>query len=146
VFDIPKEPGLVKALSNGTAARDSIRPTAVNPLVHLLPAGRLHKSPHSLFGRGHLKSLVDELRNEYRYIVIDTPPVLSASESLVVAKAADGALICTLRESSRAGQVRLTYQRLQAAGARVIGVVLSGVPTKTYAYRYGSYGYNKPLA
>ncbi len=146
LFDVAFEPGLVKALSNETDVTEAIQYPAVNPLIHLLPAGRLHKSPHSLFGNGRLTSLIARLRDQYRYIVIDTPPILSASESLVAAKAADGTLICTLREASRTTQVRQTYQRLQSAGARVIGVVLSGVPTRTYAYKYGSYGYSKHIS
>ena len=93
-----------------------------------------------------MTKLVAKLRTQYRYIVIDTPPVLSASESLVVAKAADGTLICTLRETSRTAQVRETYHRLHNVGAQVIGVVLSGVPTRTYAYKYGSYGYHQTVS
>jgi Mrp family chromosome partitioning ATPase len=95
-----------------------------------------------LLGNGAFSTLIDQLRAEYGYIVIDTPPVLSASESLTLARAADGVLICTLREASRAAQVRLTHERLAAAGCRVMGVVLSGVPTRSYAYKYGSYGYS----
>jgi polysaccharide biosynthesis transport protein len=146
MFEVANEPGLVQALSDGTNAGDMIQHSAVNPLVHLLPAGRLHKSPHSLFGNGRMAKLVAKLRTQYRYVVIDTPPVLSASEALVVAKAADGTLICALRETSRTAQVRETYQRLHNVGAQVIGVVLSGVPTRTYAYKYGSYGYHQTVS
>ena len=111
--------------------------------MSILPAGRLHKSPHALLGKGLLKELLDEVRPLYRYIIIDTPPVLSASESLVFAKAADGALICTMREVSRAPQVRMTYDRLVAAGVSTIGVVLNGVPSSRYASKYGSYAYSR---
>ena len=116
----------------------------MNPLVHLLPAGRATRNPHSLLGNGTLKALLAELRKEYEYIVIDTPPVLSASESLGMAKLADGVLVCTLCDSSRAAQLRITADRLLSAGAKLIGVVLSGVSTRSYAYKYGSYGYVAP--
>ncbi len=99
-----------------------------------------------LLGTGAFTTLLKQLRADYRYIVIDTPPVLAASESLALAKAADGVLICTLRELSRTTQVRMTYERLESAGAKVIGVVLSGVPTRSYAYKYGAYGYTNPPA
>ncbi|MCC7087142.1 MAG: polysaccharide biosynthesis tyrosine autokinase [Pirellulales bacterium] len=141
IFEVPLEPGLVKVLNGQNQPPEAIQ-LGKNQLVHLLPAGRLHKSPHTLMGHGAFKTLLDQFRPNYRYIVVDTPPVLSASESLVVAKAADGALLCTLRETSRAPQVKLTYDRLLRAGANVIGVVLSGVPTSHYAHKYGSYAYN----
>ena len=51
-----------------------------------------------------------------------------------------------LRETSRTTQVRETYHRLHNVGAHVIGVVLSGVPTRTYAYKYGSYGYHQTVS
>jgi capsular exopolysaccharide synthesis family protein len=142
VFGVPKEPGLVKTLAKTCAPGDAVKRSPSNPLVDLMPAGRLTKNPHTLLGNGAFSTLIDQLRAEYGYIVIDTPPVLSASESLTLARAADGVLICTLREASRAAQVRLTHERLAAAGCRVMGVVLSGVPTRSYAYKYGSYGYS----
>ncbi len=92
-------------------------------------------------GNGALRSLLEEVRSLYRYVIIDTPPVLAAGEALVFAKAADASLICTMRDVSRFDQINRAHERLVAANAQPIGVVLNGVPVKQYAYRYGSYGY-----
>jgi Mrp family chromosome partitioning ATPase len=108
--------------------------------VHLLTAGGLDKSPHKLLGTPAFRNLLDEARLSYRYIVIDTPPVLAASESLVVAKQADGTIVCAMRDFSRENHLRLAHARLEATGADTIGVVLNGVPVRNYASRYGSYG------
>jgi Mrp family chromosome partitioning ATPase len=86
---------------------------------------------------------LDEVRSSYRYVIIDTPPVLAAGEALVLATAADASLICTMRDVSRVDQVNSVRERLLAAGARPVGVVLNGVPTRAYAYRYGSYAYTR---
>ena len=75
-------------------------------------------------------------------MIIDTPPVLAASEALVLAKAADASLVCAMRDVSRADQVRKASERLLAAGSRVIGTVLNGVPARQYAYRYGTYAHS----
>jgi polysaccharide biosynthesis transport protein len=75
----------------------------------------------------------------YRYVVIDTPPVLAASEALVLAKAADASLVSTMRDVSRMDQVRYTIERLATAGCRPVGTVLNGVPTNSYVSRYGDY-------
>ena len=61
---------------------------------------------------------------------------------MVMARAADGTLICAMRDVSRESHVRLTYQRLVAVGANPVGTVLSGVPTRQYARRYGAYVYS----
>jgi tyrosine-protein kinase Etk/Wzc len=94
-----------------------------------------------LLGNGAWQAVLAAIPSDYRYIIIDTPPVLAASESLVLAKAADASLVCAMRDVSRMDQVRKASERLQAAGSRVIGTVLNGVPTRQYAYRYGTYAH-----
>jgi polysaccharide biosynthesis transport protein len=131
-------PGLAEVLGHECSVQDAIV-TSWSEHVHVLPAGKLAASPHKLLGNGALKAVLDELRGSYRYIVIDTPPVLPASEALVLARAADATLICAMRDTSRIDQVRKTYDRLLAAGACPVGMVLNGVPSTSYAYRYGEY-------
>jgi tyrosine-protein kinase Etk/Wzc len=74
-------------------------------------------------------------------VIIDCPPVLAASESLVLAAMADATLVCVLRDVSRIDQIKKAYGRLLLSGAKPLGLVLNGVPTKSYAYHYGSYAY-----
>jgi len=138
VFDVALEPGLAEVLGGQCPLADAIVKTH-DEHVNLLPAGRLKVSPHRLLGNGTWKSLLEQVSTAYRYVIIDTPPVLAASEALVLAKAADATLLCVMRDVSRADQVRKASERLLTAGGRPIGTVLSGVPTKHYAYRYGSY-------
>jgi Mrp family chromosome partitioning ATPase len=71
--------------------------------------------------------------------VIDTPPILGASESLILAKAADAVLFCSLCNASKARQVRLAIERLEHAQVNLAGAVLSGMPAKRYEYVYGYY-------
>ena len=107
--------------------------------VHLLSAGHLKGSPHRLLSAGGLEKLIREARDEYDYIVMDTPPVLPASEALLFARVADTCLVCALRDKSRIEQLIQAYHRLDSAGAKVAGSVLSGVPSREYAKYYGEY-------
>ncbi|HTN77840.1 MAG TPA: exopolysaccharide synthesis protein, partial [Pirellulaceae bacterium] len=84
---------------------------------------------------------LDEAKREYAYIVIDTPPVLLASEALVIAKEVDGTLLCTMVNHSRESQVKAASERLKTVGARNLGAVLNGIPSHSYSSRYGSYPY-----
>lgn len=142
VFGIPNEPGLAQVLSRECTLKDAIVTTWSN-YVHILPAGVLKASPHKLLGDGSLKALLVELRKTYRHIIIDTSPILSASESLVLAKSADATLLCAMRDVSRVDQVQKAYERLVNTGARPLGTVLNGVPTGRYAYLYGTYAYSR---
>jgi len=140
VFEVPLEPGLAEVLSGQCSLKEAIV-TSWNDLVHLLPAGRLKVSPHTLLGNGAWQSLLAQIPPEYRYVLIDTPPVLAASEALVLTKAADASLVCVMHDVSRVDQIRKIVDRLAAAGSRPIGLVLSGVPMKDYSYRWGDYSY-----
>jgi capsular exopolysaccharide synthesis family protein len=138
LLEIPRGPGLAEVLSRQCSVQDGIVTDWSNS-VHVMPAGKLAASPHRLVGNGALKELLDEARSLYRYIVIDTPPILAASESLVLARAADACLICAMRDVSRIDLIRRSGDRLLAVGARPVGVVLSGVPTSEYARDYREY-------
>ena len=135
-------PGLAEVLNGECTLEDAII-TDWSSRVHILPAGKLRGSPHKLLGNGALKSLLETVRSSYRHVVIDTPPILAAGEALVFARAADASLICAMRDVSRMDQINTAHDRLKGAGGNPVGVVLNGVPTKQYAYRYGTYDYHR---
>ena len=143
IFDVDGEAaGLAEVLSDECSINDAVCATQTDNL-DVLPAGQLCCNPHSLVGNGHFKGFLNELKKEYDYVVVDTPPLLAASESVMMAKHADASLLCAMRDSSRLDQVRKAYYRLAQASARPVGVVLNGIPVRHYAYRYGDYAYTK---
>ncbi|MCA9197891.1 MAG: polysaccharide biosynthesis tyrosine autokinase [Planctomycetales bacterium] len=142
IFQLELEPGLSNVLEGTCSVAEAIN-KSWSDHVHVMPAGILKRSPHKLLGTGEFKRVLDEVRTMYRYIVIDTPPVLAASESLVMARDSDGTLICVMRDVSRQSHIKMTYERLLTSGAKPIGTVLNGVPVRQYARKYGTYDYVK---
>ncbi len=138
VFGREMTAGLVGYLNGEIGWRDAVD-SDWNDTVHLLSAGHLRGSPHRLLNGAALETLIAEARLDYDYIIIDTPPVLPASEALLFARSADVCLVCALRDRSRIDQLIQAYHRLESAGARVAGSVLSGVPSREYASYYGEY-------
>ena len=139
IFEVPLQPGLTEILEGIASFEDAIVSTAYSHL-DLLPAGKLASNPHRLLGNVEPTALIQSIPEKYAYVIIDSPPVLAASESLVLAAMADASLVCVLRDVSRIDQIKRAYQRLLNAGAKPVGLVLNGVPTKSYAYHYGAYG------
>ncbi|MBI3464502.1 MAG: AAA family ATPase [Planctomycetes bacterium] len=138
-FGVDSTPGLVEVLRGECELDDAIN-TEWGEGIHILPAGRLGStSPHLLARSQTFGELLGVLRERYQRIVIDVAPILAASESMHVAKLADGVVLCALRDHSRAGHVRLACQRLLMAGIQPIGTVLNGIPARQYMYRYGAY-------
>lgn len=136
VFDSPQSPGLAEVLAGTCSADEAVVETDV-PGLMILPAGDARISPHRLMNNGELKQLIAELRERYHHIVIDTPPVLIASESLVLNKMSDAVVVCAMRDLTRSTQVREACKRLSVAGCYTAGGVLNGVPTHRFRYAYG---------
>ncbi len=146
ILKVRLSPGLAEVLEGTVGLDEAIVPGILDQYdqLSMLPAGRLTCSPHQLMGGAAFERLLGQVRGRYDYVVVDTPPVLCASESLVIAKSVDGALLCALYEVSRSRQVRLASDRMSRAGARVLGAVFAGTPLGRYSLRYGQYGYGSP--
>jgi capsular exopolysaccharide synthesis family protein len=131
-------PGLFEVLSGKCELEDCIQHVA-DSQVYVLAAGKADRTAHQYLTVKAAEALVDRLRTKFQTILIDTPPVLGASEAIILAKAADAALFCTLSGVSKIQQIQLAVDRLERAEVNVAGAVLSGSTVKRYAYRYGYY-------
>jgi succinoglycan biosynthesis transport protein ExoP len=58
-------------------------------LIHILPAGHLDRSPHRIMSPYKMRDFVKAALAEYRYVIFDTAPVLSAGETLALASVVD---------------------------------------------------------
>jgi capsular exopolysaccharide synthesis family protein len=143
IFDVDRGPGLSEVLQGECTLQEAIE-TGLSETLHLLTAGHLAANPHHVLGCGKFEELLEQLRGLYDHIVLDTPPILPASEALLMARAADAAVICVRRDYSRVDQVATAMTRLRATGVQTVGAVLNGIPPRSYAYRYGSYYYHAP--
>jgi capsular exopolysaccharide synthesis family protein len=140
-LEVPNHPGVAEVLCGKAALAQAIHRVGATQ-AYVLPAGKHRVNPHHILHGSKIDELLGTLREKFSTIIIDTPPVLSASESLVYAQAADLVVLCSLADVSRATQVRAAVNRLQSTGANVAGAVLSGVPFNRYVYQYGTYERN----
>ncbi|MCH2179619.1 MAG: polysaccharide biosynthesis tyrosine autokinase [Mariniblastus sp.] len=141
LLELPVSPGLTDILSGSATLEEAISETQIDNL-DVLPAGKLLTSPRRYFSGDPWHETLALLKDRYDHIVIDTPPVLAASESLAISKECDHALMCILRDVSVTDSVKRAYDRLIAADVNVVGYAFSGVPQTEYAIKYGSYEYN----
>jgi capsular exopolysaccharide synthesis family protein len=131
-------PGLFEVLSGKCELEDCIQHVA-DSQVYVLAAGKADRTAHQYLTVKAAEALVERLRSKFQTILIDTPPVLGASEAIILAKAADAGLFCSLSGVSKIQQIQLAIDRLERADVNVAGAVLSGSTVKRYAYRYGYY-------
>jgi polysaccharide biosynthesis transport protein len=111
------------------------------PGLHVLPSGRMPPYPAEMLGSDALPQLVKQWRERYRYIIIDTPPVLAVTDAVVSARVADVVVLVTRSEKSRRQSLVRTRDVLKKAHAPIAGVVVNDLSLNSPEYRqyYGYY-------
>jgi succinoglycan biosynthesis transport protein ExoP len=101
------------------------------PKLYVIPAGPETPSPAELLGSPAMAQLIAKWRSEYDYVVIDTPPVLSTSEALVLSAHCDSVILVVrsgVTTKQTIARVRNLFLRTRAA---ITGVVMNGIDTKS---------------
>ena len=133
---IEGELGLTTVLVGGCTRAEAI--TVWANALHVLPAGALPPNPGQLLGSTAMHVLVQQLSTEYDFIVIDSPPLLPASDALGLAHVADGAIVVARFSSTRRQKLASTLDSLEAVNARVLGIVLNQVRDRRSEAYYGA--------
>jgi polysaccharide biosynthesis transport protein len=109
--------------------------------VDVIVAGRFTTSVHDLLSSGRLAELMQQVRDSYDLILIDSPPVLSLSDAGLIADAVDGTVFVTRWGRTRKETARYAVKQIQASGGSIVGLVLSFVNVKRASgYTYGDSG------
>jgi capsular exopolysaccharide synthesis family protein len=132
----PRGPGLCELLRREAVLGDVIRPVRAGLAV--IPAGRCDDASIEALGSGGLSGHLERLRKGYDFVIIDAPPALLVTDTLVIGQQVDAALFSILGEVSRVPQVHAAHERLTALGVRILGAVVAGIPTP---YRGRDYPY-----
>ncbi len=111
--------------------------------IDFMPRGEYPRNPASLLANGSFDHLMTELNLHYDYIIIDSPPILAASDAMILAQHADKVLMVTRYDSSIEGQLVYAVNQMNKANIKVDGIILNdvqqGIMSK-YSYHY-SYAY-----
>ncbi len=91
-FGLPREKGFTDVMRNNCSFEESIQETRI-PSIWLLAAGKRMQDISGCFIAGCLKTLFENLRKEYEYILIDSAPITPVSETVFLASASDGAIL-----------------------------------------------------
>jgi capsular exopolysaccharide synthesis family protein len=131
LFDLPAAPGLCEVLRGEATADQAVRQTGL-PGLSVLPAGAWDLIARQALVGHRWKAVKVDLEAGYDFVVIDSGPILLVSDSLLLARDADGVLLSVLIDVSRVASVEETRDRLRTVGANVLGVVVNGVVTPSY--------------
>lgn len=133
--------GLTNILAGTAEVDEVIQPYGAGDL-RVVAAGPIPPNPGELLASSHMATLVEKLRGESDYVLVDAPPLLPVADSSGLAVIMDGVLLSVRYGSTTKDQLRQAALNLDRVGARTLGVILNIVPPKAaLASAYG-YGYS----
>ena len=143
VFNISNAQGLSTLLSSEMAEQEILqviqyeRETKVN----LLPSGPIPPNPAELIGSQQMSTLLKFMQKNFTHVVIDSPPIASFTDGVLIASMVDGVILVVHSGRSSRQVVRRSRQLLQDVGAKIFGVVLNNVNLRSQDnyYYYQSY-------
>lgn len=109
---------------------------------YVVPVSNLLENPSALLEDPRMGELLNRLEEDYRYVIIDSPPLDSVADGALIASLCDGAIMVVRSGMTSKRLVRQSLQQLDRVHCRLLGMVLNRVETKSRAYQkyYGKYG------
>lgn len=139
-FRLNLDPGLGGVLQGRDPIAEVIRPSGIAGLS-IVTAGLPPDTPGDLLELPVFENAVASIRDEFDWIVIDSPPVMAASDAIALAHAAAAVVFVVGAHMATAREARAALEQLQVTGARIIGAVLSRADLNDEApYSYAKYG------
>ncbi|HEY0544553.1 MAG TPA: polysaccharide biosynthesis tyrosine autokinase [Pyrinomonadaceae bacterium] len=143
IFQIENRLGLSTILSSESSEDEIL--SMINPYedgnLFLLTSGPVPPNPAELIGSDQMRRLIETLEKNFTHIVIDSPPIASFTDGVLIAAMVDGVLLVVHAGKSSRGIVRRSRQLLQDVGAKIFGVVLNNANLRSQDgyYYYQSY-------
>ncbi len=141
LFEVAQDPGLTNVLLGQVPVESALHETRV-PGLRVLTCGPVPPNPVELLGSEQFKALLAAVDADM--IVLDTPPLLVASDAAVLGRLADGVILVVRAGSTQRAALQDCAQQLLAIGARVVGTVLNDPDAEVAKYSsYYQYYYNE---
>ncbi len=136
----PYNPGLANIINGTESFIDCIYKDDTSGLS-VLTCGQYSSNPLELLSSSKFSALLEEIKQSYDRIIIDTPPIQSVSDSLIIAQYADAVIYVVKSDDTRIGVAQDGIGRLIRSNAKVAGVVLNQVDTSKAAQSESYHGY-----
>lgn len=128
LFGLSNELGLTTMMADDQALDEPpLQPTEVDGL-RLLASGPLPARPPDLLGSRRMDRVIEKLLGEADLVILDAPPIMAATDALVLSTKVDGVLLVASAGTTKREQAQRAVERLNKVNARLVGAVLTNVP------------------
>ena len=141
-FTLSLQPGLQDLLSNPANSLEHVyKPLREGSNLVVVGIGGRMSDPAAALTSSRMRDLVENLRKQFEYIVVDSPPIVPFSDARWLSSFADGTILVARCNTTTRRAVLLGLEILEELRAKTIGVVLNGVDLKSEYYSYGAADY-----
>jgi succinoglycan biosynthesis transport protein ExoP len=137
VFGVEQQPGLTDVLTDA-AEHSAFWQTKVARLW-LMPSGNVSRNPADLLGSERFRKLIDCLRGQFDWVVLDSPPILAVTDPCLIARVTSGVLFVVASGQTPRDVASAAVERLDAAGAIIVGAMLNRAVLDRHSESYLPY-------
>jgi len=135
VFNMNRHPGLVDYLFSHNTLDEIIRTTDM-PNLDFIPCGTIPPNPAELMESEAMLHFLNELKDRYDFIILDTPPVIAVTDSEILSRYVDGSILVVSADTTEMELLRRAGEIMRQGKHHFIGAVLNNF---VYKSSYGSY-------
>jgi capsular exopolysaccharide synthesis family protein len=138
IFEMDHQEGLSSILSSDVGETEMLELVRTDQAsgLNVLTSGPIPPNPAELLGSDQMRRLMAALQARYTHVVVDSPPISSFTDGVLIATMVDGVLLVVHGGKSSRHIVRRSKQLLSDVGAKVFGVVLNNVNLQSHDYYY----------
>ena len=138
---VKNSPGFVQCLVGHVEIAEAILPVPGVANLSVIPCGPIPPNPAEVLSSPLAAQLFRKLRNDFDYVLVDSPPLLSVTDGRILATMTDATLLVVRAFQTPYDVVRRARALLYAAGTRILGVALNDVDLRRTGYTPYHYGY-----
>jgi capsular exopolysaccharide synthesis family protein len=138
-FGIERAMGLTNVLAGQQDLSDVLQSWGGLTGLDILPGGTLPPDPSELLNSLEMVRVLNELRDNYDYVIVDVPPLIPVTDGSVVARIVDGVILVVRYGHASTAQAQRALNVLETVGANFLGAVFTFVPgggEESFAYSY----------
>lgn len=136
ILGLKQAPGLSQVLIHETEFETAVRHLDADNL-DVMPCGTLPPNPSDLLNTPQMEQLIRKLKSQYDLIILDAPPVIAVTDSIVLSSKVDGICLVVRANKTRRDAIKRAKELLGKGGTKIIGIILNDVNIKNL------YGYSK---
>jgi polysaccharide biosynthesis transport protein len=140
-FGISGKTGLTTVLTGATPLEQATQNIPEVPNLDVLPSGPMPPFPTEMLSSEAMDQVLQRCGEIYTHVLIDTPPILSVTDGVILARHADAVVLVVRHGKTNKNVVRRARDLLVRSGAPLTGIVLNAVDLNSPDY-YGYYGYS----